>query len=133
MDLTVRRTLPFPVESVWRALTDPGALAAWFWPAGFGVVAQTDPRPDGAYRIASPDKGMAVGGRYLSVEPGTRLTFTWQWDDEDLVTTVTITLAPDTELTLTHEGFPDEAQRDNHVTGWSDCLDRLPAWLDAAQ
>lgn len=31
-----------------------------------------------------------------------------------------------TLLTVLHEGFSTESERDEHVQGWSDCLDRLP-------
>ncbi|HEV3170608.1 MAG TPA: hypothetical protein VGZ32_09720 [Actinocrinis sp.] len=34
-------------------------------------------------------------------------------------------------LTLVHERFDDDPSRDEHAQGWSDCLDRLPAWLAA--
>jgi hypothetical protein len=45
---------------------------------------------------------------------------------------VTETLELDrTDLHLTHEGFATAATRDDHVDGWSACLDRLPAWLEA--
>jgi hypothetical protein len=28
-------------------------------------------------------------------------------------------------------GFADERARDDHVQGWTDCLDRLAGWLAA--
>jgi uncharacterized protein YndB with AHSA1/START domain len=126
MELTERRTLPAPAERVWSALTDAGSLAAWFWPERFETVAETDPRPGGAFRIAG--RGLAVAGVYTDVEKPERLAFTWQWDGDDLVTSVRVVLC-DGELVLTHDGFPDAGSRDDHVTGWSDCLDRLSDWL----
>ena len=60
---------------------------------------------------------------------------TWSWDGEDAETLVTIELAPGedgTRLDLVHEGFADDSVRDEHVQGWSDCLDRLPGWLAAS-
>ena len=35
----------------------------------------------------------------------------------------------ETELTLTHEGFPDTEMRDKHNEGWEGCLSRLSAAL----
>jgi hypothetical protein len=32
-------------------------------------------------------------------------------------------------LTLVHSRFTTDTDRDNHLKGWSDCLDRLPGWL----
>jgi uncharacterized protein YndB with AHSA1/START domain len=73
-ELELRRTLKVPADRVWRALTDPAALAAWFWPERFGTTVAIDLRVGGRYRI-------------------------------------------------------DDVGRDQHVQGWSDCLDRLPGWL----
>jgi uncharacterized protein YndB with AHSA1/START domain len=126
MELHLRRVLPAPVERVWQACTDPAALESWFWPERFATKVETDPQADGAYRIAGTD--MAVGGRYRTVDPPHRLVFTWQWDGDPDETLVTVELSPGgdgTALLLTHEGFTTETDRDNHVTGWSDCLDRL--------
>lgn len=127
MDLTLQREFPGSVASLRTAFTEPDALAAWFWPTRAATVADLDVRPGGRYRIDGPGLGIALSGTYVSVSDE-RLAFTWQWDGDDLVTTVTVDLSP---FTLTHSGFPDEASRDDHVTGWSDCLDRLSAWLSA--
>jgi uncharacterized protein YndB with AHSA1/START domain len=133
--LRIERILTAAPEQVFRALTDPDALAAWFWPADFETTVTADPRPGGRFRIAAtggPFAGTAIEGSYTVVEPPHRLTFTWRWDGDDAQTLVTIELAATpagTALTLGHDGFADEADRDNHAIGWSDCLDRLPAWL----
>jgi uncharacterized protein YndB with AHSA1/START domain len=129
MDLELRRSLPFPVKQVRRALTDPGELAGWFWPESLATTVEVDLRVGGDYRIAGI--GMAVGGEYRAVDPD-RLVYTWQWDgepEETLVTVELIRVGAGTQLTVTHSGFTDDADRDNHIKGWSDCLDRLPGWL----
>jgi uncharacterized protein YndB with AHSA1/START domain len=132
VDLRVHRTLPYPPERVWRALTDPVALAAWFWPQRFEPTAEVDLRVGGRYRIAGPAAGMAVSGEYVAVEPPRRLAFTWQWDGEPEQTLVTAELTArdaGTDLVIVHERFTDGADRDEHAKGWTDCLDRLPDWL----
>jgi uncharacterized protein YndB with AHSA1/START domain len=134
-ELRLRRTFAAPPERVWQALTDAEALAAWFWPRRLDPTAEADPRVGGRYRIAGPAAGMAVAGEYLELEPPRRLACTWSWDGEDEVTRVTVELAPvegGTGLELRHEGFADDAARDQHVQGWADCLDRLPGWLAGA-
>jgi uncharacterized protein YndB with AHSA1/START domain len=131
-ELTMNRTLAVPTERVWRALTDPAALAAWFWPQRFAPTAEVDLRVGGRYRIDGPAVGMAVSGEYVTVEPPHKLAFTWVWDGEPDETLVTIELTPvaaGTELALRHERFGDDASRDNHAQGWRDCLDRLPEYL----
>jgi uncharacterized protein YndB with AHSA1/START domain len=131
-ELTMSRTVAVPAERVWRALTDPAALAAWFWPRRFDPTAEVDLRVGGRYRIDGPAVGMAVSGEYVTVEPPHKLVFTWRWDGEAEETLVTIELTPvaaGTELALRHERFGDDASRDNHSQGWHDCLDRLPDYL----
>ncbi|TWP54362.1 SRPBCC domain-containing protein [Lentzea tibetensis] len=130
--LEVRRSLPHPADRVWRAFTDPAALAAWFWPQRFDPVVSVDLRVGGSYRIDGPGAGMAVSGVYREVTPPSRLVFTWQWDNETETTLVTVTIVPSatgTELMIRHERFEDDVVRDAHEQGWSDCLDRLPEWL----
>ena len=133
-ELRLHRTLAAPPERVWRALTDPAALAAWFWPERLAPTAEVDLEERGRYRVASVSSGMAVTGRYVEVTAPRRLVCTWSWDGGDTETLVAIDLAPagdGTDLALVHEGFADESARQDHVQGWSDCLDRLPGWLAA--
>jgi uncharacterized protein YndB with AHSA1/START domain len=69
------------------------------------------------------------------VEPCERLGLTWQWDGEASESVVAIHLTDTgagTDLVVTHEGLADEDAREHHAKGWSDCLDRLPGWLDSA-
>jgi uncharacterized protein YndB with AHSA1/START domain len=130
--LELSRTLAYPAERVWQAFTDPAALAAWFWPVRAATTVEIDLRVGGRYRIAGPGFGMAVSGRYRAIEPPHRLVFTWRWDGEPAETLVTLELVAEpgaTRLTVRHEAFGGDAERDEHTKGWSDCLDRLPAWL----
>lgn len=134
-ELTISRTLAAPAERVWRALTDPAALAAWFWPQRFAPTATVDLRVGGRFRIDGPAVGMAASGEYVTVEPPRTLVFTWLWDGDPDETLVTIELTPvadGTHLALRHERFADAGSRDNHAQGWNDCLDRLPGWLSGA-
>jgi uncharacterized protein YndB with AHSA1/START domain len=135
-ELRIRRVLPSAPEHVWCALTDPRALEAWFWPRDtYGTVAEVDPRPGGRYRIDAPRLGIAAAGEYVTVERPRLLVMSWRWCDEPAETLVTITLdeiADGTVLTLIHERFADDQDRDRHAQGWSDCLDRLPDWLTSA-
>ena len=132
--LRLRRTLSHPPERVWRAFTDPTALAAWFWPTRFATKVEIDLRVGGGYRIDAPGVGMAVSGVYLQIDPPARLAFTWRWDSDSEETVVNVAFVPTetgTELVITHERFAGDGDRDNHAEGWEDCLDRLPGWLSA--
>jgi uncharacterized protein YndB with AHSA1/START domain len=137
-ELRLAWMLAAPPERVWRALTEPAALTAWFWPAHLAPAVTADVRVGGSCRIASGPApatgagGLAVTGQFSVVEPPRRLAVTWRWDGEHEQTLVTSELSGDldgTRLSLTPERFADEASRDRHVTGWNDCLARLPAHL----
>lgn len=134
-ELRLQRSLSANTESVWLALTDPARLAAWFWPERFGTVVQTDPRAGGRFRIEAPKAELGVSGRYTVVEPPRRLAMIWRWDGEEHESLVTIELAADpdgaTELTLHHAQLADDSSVEQHIQGWSDCLDRLPGELAA--
>lgn len=127
--LRITRILPAPAERVWAALTRPEALAAWFWPPRLNPAVSTDPHPGGGYRIEGA--GLAVSGRYVEVDEPRRLVFTWQWDGDATESVVTIDLVAlgggKTELSLVHDRLDGDEDRDNHLLGWNDCLDRLAA------
>jgi uncharacterized protein YndB with AHSA1/START domain len=127
-NLRIERSVPASPEQVWHALSDSEALATWFWPPRLRAEVSADARTGGTFRIASPVAGMAVGGQYAVVEAPTLMRFSWRWDGDDEETEVRVELSAvegGTRIVLDHEGFADPASRDDHVTGWSDCLDRL--------
>ncbi len=89
----------------------------------------------GAFRwdlTNSDGEKMTMRGEYRELQPGRKIVFTWQWqDDEDWenhISIVTVELSDrdgDTELRLTHGQLPNEASRDGHTRGWESALDKL--------
>ena len=130
--LTVTRTLAAPRERVWAALTSP-QIAGWLWPSAWNTRAEVDLRVGGAYLIGSDVAQLTVSGQYVEVRPVSRVVQTWRWDGEEHETLVTITLDPTddgrTDLMIVHERFHSPEERENHVQGWIDCLERLPWYL----
>jgi len=125
------RKLAAPPEIVWQGLSTADGLLGWFWSPRLEPRVDVDLRVGGRYRIASPVMESAVSGEYTTVRPVDLLEFGWQWDGEDVVSSVRVTLAPDgagTTLVVEHDGLAD-SEVANHTQGWSDCLDRLPDWL----
>jgi uncharacterized protein YndB with AHSA1/START domain len=126
-------------EKVWRAWTDPQALAQWFGPDDGGLVAlaELDVRVGGRYHIrfgVPGDEEHNVSGVYQEVVPNKKLVFSWAWQSTpERVSRVTVVLQPEsggTELIFRHEQFFDEAARDRHEEGWGGAfikLDRLLA------
>lgn len=128
-EMTVEEQVAASRDVVWDDLTKPESLGAWFWPARFETVAAVDPRPQGVWEVRSPVAGIAVDGRVLSADPPRALRLMWRWQGESATTDVEIVLtAVDdgaTRVRVVHSGFASEEERDEHVQGWTDCLQRL--------
>ncbi len=138
--LRLSRRFKAPREAVFRAFTDPAALAKWFGPENVNVTkVEVDLRPGGAYSMvfnAADGDTHGLSGVYREIDPPGRLVMTWVWDHGGMAgieTLVTIELAEasgETELTLTHEKLPSQEFRELHGQGWTSsftCLDRVIA------
>lgn len=126
-------------EKVWRAWTDPKALAQWFGPDPEGVVsvADMDVRVGGRYHIRFGVPGGEehnVSGVYQEVVVNRKLVFSWAWQSTpERVSQVTVTLRPSgpgTELVFVHEKFYDQAARDGHNQGWTGAFAKLDRFLN---
>lgn len=123
---------PAPRALVFRAFADPDELRAWFWPPRFGTASAVDLRKGGSYFLRSAVVGIGFSGRYIEVSAPTSLAFDWTWDGEPLTTSVRLEFEEagmTARLCLSHSGFDTTKQRDDHVQGWNDCLDRLEIYL----
>jgi uncharacterized protein YndB with AHSA1/START domain len=117
----LERELPDEPALVWRALTEPDQLRAWFpcdvivaggrWVAGAAII----------FRFPPEVIDMTLTGEVLDVDEPRRLAFTWGED------TLRFELVPGggggTRLILIDELPPGAAAR--NAAGWADCLDRL--------
>jgi uncharacterized protein YndB with AHSA1/START domain len=138
--LTLKRRIKAPPAQVFAAWTDPKKLAAWFGPGPSDevLVAETDPRVGGSFRIKFRSGGTEneCRGIYRQVISAQKLAFTWSWvSTPERESLVTITIAPEGEgslLTLLHEQFADDAARDLHRQGWTGCLDKLEQFVAAS-
>jgi uncharacterized protein YndB with AHSA1/START domain len=102
-ELTINRTLAFPIERVWTAV-------------GMAV--------SGEYVTVEPPHKLVFIWTWEG-EDGE--------DTETQVTVELSPTDDGTELSLRHERFGDSEagreQRDQHAQGWHDCFDRLPGRL----
>jgi len=135
--LVVRRVVPIPREEVFAAWLDPKSLQEWMRPGDVArATAEVDPRVGGKFRIVMHHGGRsdAHWGEYLSIEPPSRLSFTWISEYTDLQpTVVTVELLErngGTEVVLTHRRLPP-ARRDSHRNGWASILGKLEEALAA--
>lgn len=115
--LRFTRELPHPRERVWRAITQPEHLRAWFpqhingeWVAG------------GPLTFSSPEgRGPDFGGEVLACEPQSLLEFRWGTD------VIRLELAPSGQgctLTLL-DTFDELGKAARDAAGWHECLDLL--------
>jgi len=104
-DLRFEEIYPFPPERLWRALTEPEAIADWLMPNDFQPVVghkfqfRSKPQPgwDGI-----------VNCEVLEIEPPRVLAYRWVGANGAVDTVVRYTLAPEgegTRMVLEHTGF----------------------------
>ncbi|MGH8793796.1 MAG: SRPBCC family protein, partial [Stackebrandtia sp.] len=120
--LETRRDFTVSPQRLWQAFTQPEQLKAWFWPAGLDPDVEVDARVGSRFRISSATKGFAVSGVFVESDFPRRLAFNWMWDGRDAETLVSVEFeaADDgSAMVLRHQGFADEASRDDHIEGWS--------------
>ena len=117
-ELVVRRTFNGPAHIVFDAWTKPELLKRWWAPKSFGVSlfeCEQDVRVGGAYRFAfgrDPKDPEVFSGRYVEVDPPSRLVLTQLYERMSDVGDVVVTSAFEesqgrTRLTL-HQLFPSK-------------------------
>lgn len=128
----LQRTLPGPVERVWRYLTEPGLRRQWLADGAFGAPGERhelvfrnnaltendDPPPAKYADIADEARSH---GRVLECTPHERLVITWDEDDEGAGSEVAFELRPrgdEVELTLTHRRLPGRDALLSVASGW---------------
>ncbi|HXY37958.1 MAG TPA: protein kinase [Planctomycetaceae bacterium] len=142
--LNLQWTIHAPIEKVFEAWTKPDVMANWFAPTDDFVASsvEVDLRVGGNYRLDMRPKDSPQvfmhRGQYCRIEAPRLLSFTWcpvSHGPNTPETQVTIELRPNgnsTDMTLIHERFRDEADRDRHNKGWNGCLGRLARKVGAA-
>jgi uncharacterized protein YndB with AHSA1/START domain len=134
--LEIKRVIKAPRDRVYAAWTDPAQLKQWFGPEKVqtrDLIA--DARVGGQFRwdLTNPEgEQMTMRGEYRELQPGKKIVFTWQWDDDETwknhTSIVTVELCDcdgGTELHLSHEQLPNEESRGGHNRGWNSALDKL--------
>lgn len=135
--LTFERRLPFPIERVWTAITDPAERTAWFGAGsvqpqeGGEIVIEPDDPP-------APPEAKRVTGRILTWQPPRdgHAVFEHEWRQrivEDSVVRYELrTAGGETLLTFTHRGL-SERNALGFVPGTHAFLDRMDAHLRQAE
>jgi uncharacterized protein YndB with AHSA1/START domain len=124
LDVAIEEVLPQPVEEVWGALTDPGAISDWLM-----ATSDFEPRVGATFRMKT---GRLAADGWVRVEvleldaPGRMV---WAWlVDAAAPTTVTFELTPvaeGTRLRLTHVGDIDPTIGGLLAEGWPTRIELL--------
>ncbi len=133
--VTLHRVLKASPEKVYRAFTDPNAMAAWLPPYGYlCVVHEMDVKVGGGYKMSfinfTTGNGHSFGGQYREIKPNEFLKYTDQFDDPsmpgEMTTSVWIQkVSVGTDLKVTQEGIPSAIPAEMCYLGWQDSLDKL--------
>ncbi|MEH6433789.1 SRPBCC family protein [Massilia sp. DD77] len=137
----LHRVLKSTPDRVYRAFTNPDALAKWLPPHGyFGTVHEMDARVGGRYRMSftnlTTGNSHAFGGEYLELVPGERLRYTDEFDDPNLPGRMqtTVSLRPvfcGVDVRITQEGIPAAIPAEMCYLGWQESLQLLAQLVEA--
>jgi len=133
--VTLHRVIKTSPEKLYRAFTDPNAMAAWLPPYGYlCVVHSMDVKKGGHYKMSftnfSTGSSHSFGGEYLDIKPNEFIKYVDKFDDPNLPGEMTNSVSfkkvmGGTELKVIQEGIPDVIPVDMCYLGWQDSLDKL--------
>ncbi len=117
--LRFERFLPRPIEDVWRAVTDPAEMRAWF-PTRIEID-RWEPGAKLTHHFDDPSVP-SLPGTVLECSEPHRLVFTW---GDDTIGFELSAVEGGTGFVLTEELGASRAAR--NAAGWEVCLERLVA------
>lgn len=133
--VTLHRVIKTSPQKVFRAFSEPNALAAWIPPYGFlCTVHAMDFTINGKYKMSftnfSTGKGHSFGGKFLEIKPNEFIKHTDIFDDPNLpgemITSIWLTkVLVGTELKILQEGIPSVIPTEMCYLGWQDSLEKL--------
>jgi uncharacterized protein YndB with AHSA1/START domain len=135
--LTLVRRIKARPQIVFDAVTTAEGIVHWWGPdAGPVLLAESDPRVGGRYRVRFRrlDGGEhESSGEFLEIVRPERVVMSWRWkggeeDPGESRVEMRLRAVPEgTELTFTHALLHDEDSRRSHEEGWTGALDKLEA------
>jgi uncharacterized protein YndB with AHSA1/START domain len=133
--VSLHRVLKAAPAKVFKAFTEPLAIASWLPPYGFlCTVHELNPTVDGKFKMSfhnfSTGNGHSFGGKYLEVKPAELLKYTDVFDDPNLpgemITTVWLRqVMVGTEIKILQEGIPAVIPAEMCYLGWQESLEKL--------
>jgi len=133
--VTLHRVFSTSPEKIYRAFTEPSALASWIPPYGFvASVEKMNVKIGGSFRMSftnfTTGKSDSFGGKYLELKKNELLKYSDKFDNPNLkgemITTVKLKkVLCGTEINIVQEGIPSVIPVEMCYLGWQDSLDKL--------
>jgi len=133
--VTLHRVLKASPQKIYRAFTEPNAMASWLPPYGFiCVVHSFEAKVGGSYKMSftnfSTGKGHAFGGTFLEIKPNEFLKYKDKFDDpnipSEMITSVWLKkVSCGTEIKVIQEGIPSAIPTEMCYLGWQESLEKL--------
>lgn len=146
------RRLKASRATVYRALVDARAVAAWMVPEGMtSQVHEFEARPGGRFRVSlSYDESSRQGktsahtdtyhGRFLELVPDRRVVQVLEFETADTAMQGEMVMRFDlrdtsdgVELTAVHEGVPEGVSPADNELGWNMSLDKLARLVEGGE
>jgi uncharacterized protein YndB with AHSA1/START domain len=128
-----------PVSRVWKAITDKDDMAQWYF-----KVPEFKAEVGFEFKFYGEDeqRQYPISLKVIEVVPGSKLAYTWNYDDFPGETVVTFELfdqgSGQTLVRLTHTGLEKLAahprvSKENHMQGWNMIVgEQLKAFVEKA-
>ncbi|MDF2193175.1 SRPBCC family protein [Paraflavitalea sp. CAU 1676] len=133
--VSLHRVLKTSPEKVFRAFTEPNAIASWLPPYGFlCTVHEMRVEKGGSHKMSfqnfSTGHSHSFGGTYLEIKPNELLKYSDKFDDPNLPGEMTTTVSlrktiAGTEIKITQEGIPAVIPVEMCYLGWQESLEKL--------
>jgi uncharacterized protein YndB with AHSA1/START domain len=133
--VSLHRVLKTSPEKVFKAFTEPVAIASWLPPYGFlCTVHEMNVKVGGSHKMSfqnfSTGSSHSFGGTYVEIKPGELLKYTDKFDDpnmpDEMMTTVSLRkVIGGTEIKILQEGIPAVIPVEMCYLGWQESLEKL--------
>jgi uncharacterized protein YndB with AHSA1/START domain len=133
--VSLHRVIKASPEKVYRAFTEPLAIASWLPPYGFlCTIHEMNVRVGGTYKMSfqnfTTGKLESFGGEYLEIKPNELLRYKDKFDDPNLPGEMSYMVwfqktSAGTGLKILHENIPAAIPAEMCYLGWQDSLDKL--------
>lgn len=131
----LHRVIKAPLSRVFRAFSNPEALASWMPPFGFvGQIQSFDFKQGGSFKMSfmnfTNESKNSFGGTFKVIMQNELLVFSDKFDDPNMPGEITNTIsfkevACGTELTIKQEGIPAMIPVEMCYLGWQESLIKL--------